>query len=44
MRNAVVMRPSRKQVLEDRVKYLDHVYAHGYVYAVWDRVFGQRFS
>lgn len=44
MRNAVVMRPSRKQVLEDRVKYLDHVYTHGYVYAVWDRVFGRRFS
>ena len=43
MRNAVVMRPGRQQALEDRVKYLDHVYAHGRVYAAWDRVFGQRF-
>jgi hypothetical protein len=44
MRGAAAMEPSRKPMFEDRVKYLDHVYAHGYVYAVWDRVFGQRFS
>ena len=44
MGNALVMRPSRKTAIEDRLKYLDHVYARGYVYSVWDRVAGQRFS
>jgi hypothetical protein len=44
MRDAVVMRPGRKQILEDRVKYLDHVYTHGLAYSVWDRVAGRRFS
>ena len=44
MSNAVVSKPGRRQVIEDRVKYLDHVYAHGYVYSVWDRLAGRRFS
>jgi hypothetical protein len=44
MSNAVVMKPGRRQVIEDRVKYLDHVYAHGYAYSVWDRLSGRRFS
>jgi hypothetical protein len=43
MSNAVALKPSRKQIIEDRVKYLDHVYTHGYVYSAWDRLFGQRF-
>jgi hypothetical protein len=30
--------------IKDRVKYLDHVYAGGYVYSAWDRLFGCRFS
>src|SRR3954468_16003651 len=44
MSNAVVSMPGRRQVIEDRVKYLDHVYAHGYAYSVWDRLAGRRFS
>jgi hypothetical protein len=44
MSNAVVSEPGRRQVIEDRVKYLDHVYAHGYAYSVWDRLAGRRFS
>jgi hypothetical protein len=39
MSNAVVMKPSRKEIIEDRIKYLDHVYSHGRVYSVWDRLF-----
>jgi hypothetical protein len=44
MSNAVVSKPGRRQVIEDRVKYLDHIYAHGYAYSVWDRLAGRRFS
>jgi hypothetical protein len=44
MSNAVVMKPSRKEIFEDRLKYLDHVYARGNVYSVWDRLFGRKFS
>jgi hypothetical protein len=44
MDNAVADEPGRRHVLADRVKYLDHVYAHGYVYSVWDRLAGRRFS
>jgi hypothetical protein len=44
MSNAVVMKPALKQVVEDRLKYLDQVYTHGYVYSVWDRLFGPKFS
>ncbi|HEU5390190.1 MAG TPA: hypothetical protein VFV73_30255, partial [Streptosporangiaceae bacterium] len=44
MRNAVVMEPGRKQVIEDRLKYLDHVYARGYLYSVWERLFARKFS
>jgi hypothetical protein len=43
MSTAVVMKPSRKAVIEDRLKYLDHVYTRGYVYSVWDRLLGRRF-
>lgn len=39
MSNAVVMKPRRKEMVEDRIKYLDHVYSHGRVYSVWDRLF-----
>jgi hypothetical protein len=38
MRKAVVMNASRKAIIEDRIKYLDHVYSHGLVYSVWDRL------
>lgn len=44
MSNAVVMRPSRKETIEDRIKYLDHAYSHGRVYSVWDRLFARKFS
>jgi hypothetical protein len=44
MSNAVVLKPSRKEVFEDRLKYLDHVYTRGNVYSVWDRFFGRKFS
>lgn len=40
MNNAVSAEPSRIQVLEDRIKYLDHVYVRGYAYSIWDRVSG----
>jgi hypothetical protein len=43
MSTAVVMKPSRKAVIEDRLKYLDYIYARGYVYSVWDRLLGRRF-
>ena len=43
MSNAVVSKPTLKQIIEDRAKYLDHVYTHGYVYSAWDRLFGRRF-
>jgi hypothetical protein len=44
MSNAVALKPSRKAKAEDRLKYLDHVYTRGYVYAVWDRLFGRKFD
>ncbi len=44
MSNAVVMKPSRKEIFEDRLKYLDHVYTGGNVYSVWERLFGRKFS
>jgi hypothetical protein len=44
MSNAVVMKPNRKEIFEDRLKYLDHVYTGGNVYSVWDRFFGRKFS
>jgi hypothetical protein len=44
MSNAIVMKPSRKEIIEDRIKYLDHVYSHGRVYSVWDRLFARKFS
>lgn len=44
MSNAVVSAPGRRQLIEDRVKYLDHVYAHGFAYSVWDRLAGRKFS
>ncbi len=44
MDNAVVSKPSRRQIIEDRVKYLDHVYGHGYAYSVWDRLASRKFS
>jgi hypothetical protein len=44
MSNAVVMKPGRRQMLEDRLKYLDHVYTRGRVYQVWDLLSGRKFS
>jgi hypothetical protein len=44
MENAVGGQPGRRQVIEDRIKYLDHVYARGYAYSVWDRLAARRFS
>lgn len=35
---------SRTADIKDRVKCLDHLYTGGYVYSVWDRLFGKRFS
>jgi hypothetical protein len=43
MRSAVVLRPARRQIIEDRLKYLDHVYAYGCVYSAWERLFGRKF-
>jgi hypothetical protein len=43
MSNAVVMKPGRRQMLEDRLKYLDHVYTRSRVYQVWDRLSGRKF-
>ncbi|HEY2080519.1 MAG TPA: hypothetical protein VGH53_29680 [Streptosporangiaceae bacterium] len=43
MRNAAAMRLGPRKTIEDRLKYLDHVYARGYVYSVWERLFGRRF-
>jgi hypothetical protein len=44
MSSAVATKPSRKEIIEDRIKYLDHVYSHGRVYSVWDRMFARKFS
>jgi len=44
MSNAVVMKHSLKQMAEDRLKYMDHVYTRGFFYFFWDRLFGRKFS
>ena len=44
MNNAAIAGKSRTADIQDRVKYLDHVYAGGYVYSAWDRLFGPGFS
>jgi hypothetical protein len=44
MNNAAVAGKSRMADIQDRVKYLDHIYSGGYVYSAWDRLFGGRFS
>jgi len=44
MSNAVVMKHSLKQIAEDRLKYMDHVYTRGFFYFFWDRLFGRKFS
>lgn len=43
MDNAVTMKNSRVIDFENKAKYLDHVYTGGYVYSVWDRLFGRKF-
>ena len=35
---------SNLSAIKDRVKYVDHVYANGCVYSIWNRLFGKRFS
>jgi hypothetical protein len=44
MRDAVAIKPTLRHVIEDRLKYLDHSYARGAVYSVWERLFGREFS
>lgn len=44
MNNAVVMKNNGVTDFENRAKYLDHVYTGGYVYSVWDRLFGRKFT
>lgn len=44
MRNAVVMKPGPRRIIEDRLKYLDHLYSRGYVYSVWERLRRARVS
>jgi hypothetical protein len=44
MSTAVVIKPGRRQMAEDRLKYLDHVYTRGRVYKAWDILFGRTFS
>lgn len=44
MSNAVVLKRGRKAVVEDRLKYLDHVYTRGRAYSVWDRLSGPAFA
>jgi hypothetical protein len=41
---AAVTGKSRMADIQDRVKYLDHVYTRGYVYSAWDRLAGGWFS
>jgi hypothetical protein len=43
MRKAAGVKPARKGIIEDKLKYLDHVYTHGYVYTAWDRLAGRKF-
>lgn len=42
--NATDGKPDRKRIIKDRIIYVDHVYANGYAYSAWDRLFGKRFS
>jgi hypothetical protein len=44
MNKSVVRKKSLKADIEDRVKYLDHVYTGGYVFSVWDGMFRGGFS
>jgi len=44
MSNAVATKRSVKDVVEDRLKYLDHVFTRGCAYSVWDRLSGRAFS
>lgn len=44
MRNAIVAKPGPRQIIEDRLKYLDHLYSRGYVYSVWERLRRARVS
>ena len=44
MNNTIVMRSSPLTRAQDRAKYLDHAYTRGFVYSVWDRLFGRSFS
>jgi hypothetical protein len=41
---AAVTGKSPAAIIQDRIKRLDHLYAGGYVYSAWDRLFGRRFS
>ena len=43
MSRTVVTKKTLKADIEDRVKYLDHVYAGGNVFSVWDRLFRGKF-
>ncbi len=43
MRTAVGMKTGRRKIIEDRLKYVDHVYARGRLYSVWERLFGRKF-
>jgi hypothetical protein len=44
MDHALAGQPGRGHVIEDRVKYLDHVYGRGFAYSLWDRLAGRRFA
>jgi hypothetical protein len=44
MNNTIVMKSSLLTRAENRAKYLDHVYTRGFVYSVWDRLFGRKFT
>ena len=44
MNNTIATKSSRLTGAEDKIKYLDHVYTGGYVFSVWDRLFGEKFS
>jgi hypothetical protein len=44
MSNAVVLKPGLRETIENRLKYLDHVYTGGYAYRLWDRLSGRTFS
>jgi hypothetical protein len=44
MNKGLVTKKNLKADIEDRVKYLDHVYTGGYVFSAWDRLFRGKFS